>query len=127
MSVVSAEVAGDAGEGEDFEGYGMTVDVHRTQAALIPARLLRLALEVPWRNWPVVMDGAAAQALSNLERDLCAAELKVLRDYGMLREYAIIRPLSMACPPDAATMEKITGAVRLLMDCGLLAPVHDEQ
>jgi hypothetical protein len=65
------------------------------------------------------------KSLLELHDRICAAELNALRKSGLNRQYAIIRPLNMMNPPDPETMQKITNAIQVLDDLGLIAGPGD--
>jgi hypothetical protein len=67
------------------------------------------------------MDTAASSdALRDIDKRICAEELKALRKYGLPQQYLIISPVNLANPPAREIMEQVTSAIRALADAGLL-------
>jgi hypothetical protein len=103
-------------------GYGAEVDPDDIRSALEPTRKLRLALDVLWGELPGNIGSETTEkSLWELHDRICAAELSALRSFGLTRQYIIIRPLNMMKLPDSETMQKITSAIQVLDDLGLIA------
>jgi hypothetical protein len=106
--------------------YGADVDPDQIRSVLAPTRNLRLALDVLWGELPgSIGSDVTEKSLLELHDRICAAELSALRKSGLNRQYAIIRPLNMMKPPDQETMQKITSAIQVLDDLGLIAGPGD--
>jgi hypothetical protein len=102
--------------------YGTDIDPDHIRSALAPTRNLRLALDVLCGELPgSIGSDVTEESLLELHDRICAAELSALRASGINRQYIIIRPLNMIRPPDPETMQKITGAIQVLDDLGLIA------
>lgn len=106
--------------------YGTDVDADEVSAALEPARVLRLALNVLWDGLPDrVSRGPAREALEAVCRHLNEVEEAALRRSGLAGYYLIVRPVSLVSPPPPETMERIADAVSTLAGLGMLVGQHD--
>jgi hypothetical protein len=105
---------------------GTLVVLDDIQGALKDTRLLRLALEVLWNSLPPDMETDGTQeALWGIVQKIGEAELRALSASGLNRQYVIIKPLDMTKVPDPGTLRKISEAIRVLADCGLILPTSD--
>lgn len=107
--------------------HATEIEVDSIRSTLEPARKLRLALDVLWGELPgrIGSSDAIDKALLELHEKICAAELSALVDYGINRQYVIVRPINMLRPPDQETMEKIIGAIQVLDGLGMIAGPGD--
>jgi hypothetical protein len=116
-------------------GYGADAGTDEIRGALLPTYRLRLALEALWEGipgdtWPDGIEKPLWELhdkLRELHDKLCAAEVKALRDCGLIRQYLVIRPLNMRKPPDAATLHKIAEAIDTLAGLGLLVTAGPDE
>jgi hypothetical protein len=94
-------------------------DSERLGDALHLTRKIRFGLEVIWSEIDCLPDDiqateAVRKALQTISDWLKAAEEAELREALLTRNYAIIRPVSLAHPPSPASLSEITAAMLVL-------------
>jgi hypothetical protein len=94
-------------------------DSERLGDALHRTRKIRLSLEVMWSEIDLLPDDihatdAVRAALQTISDWLKAAEEGELRDALLTRNYAVIRPVSLACLPSPDSLSEITAAMQVL-------------
>lgn len=94
-------------------------DTEALGTALNTTRKIRLGLEVMWSEIDCLPDEIPAtddvrNALRTISDWLQQAEETGLRDALLTRNYAVIKPLSLACPPSPASLADITAAMHVL-------------
>ncbi len=87
--------------------------------ALHHTRKIRFSLEVMWSEIDFLPDKidatyAVRDALRTISDWLKAVEEGELRDALLTRNYAVIRPVSLACPPSPASLSEIRAAMQVL-------------
>jgi len=95
---------------DDSEAIGGAL--HRT-------RKIRFGLEVMWSEIDFLPDEISAtddvrNALRTISDWLEQAEEAELRSALLTRNYAVIKPVSLACPPSPASLADITAAMLVL-------------
>jgi hypothetical protein len=113
----------------ETEGYGTHVAVEKISAALGETRAMRLALEVMWEHITKDMEPEQPEGetyiLYELDERVRDMELDVLRKRGLAQEFLIIRPISPISPPPPEILQKITSAIRVLAELGMLVGQND--
>jgi hypothetical protein len=94
-------------------------DSEKLGNALNSTRKIRLSLEVMWSEIDFLPDnihatGAVRKALQTISDWLKTVETGELRDALLTRNYAVIRPVSLACPPPPASVAEIRAAMLVL-------------
>jgi hypothetical protein len=108
------------------QGYGAYVDTEDVSSPLESTRVLRLALNVLWSNMPPDMDTEPVHdALRSVHDRITEIETGALRRFGVAEHYLIIRPVSPVSPPPPEVMERVTAAVRTLIELGMVVGQHD--
>jgi hypothetical protein len=98
--------------------------------ALTSTRMIRLGLEAMWGavdSLPdgVTLDPGVRPALVTISDWLEKVEEAELRDTLVTRNYAVIRPVSLAHPPSAASLADITAAIGVLSGHALVIASDD--
>ena len=110
-------------------GYGVPVDIEAVSSSLDSTRLMRLALNVLWDGLDELPGETAtesvADALASVHDLINEAESADLRIFGEAEHYLIIRPISPVNPPPPEIMAKITAAVSVLAELGMLVGQND--
>jgi hypothetical protein len=89
-------------------------------------RATRLALDMLIGHLPAELaelgepTGPSA-ALLDLHDRLCREEMAELARTGSARHYLIIRPVNLVHPPSPGDMQRISAAIRVLAELGMLA------
>jgi hypothetical protein len=108
------------------QGYGAYVDTEEVSSPLESTRVQRLALNVLWSELPLAADtGPVQDALTTIHDAINEVETGELRMWGVAEHYLIIRPVSPVSPPPPETMERITAAIRTLIELGMVVGQHD--
>lgn len=99
--------------------------------ALHTTRKVRFALEVMESEMDFLPDGMTVdpgvrEALETISRWLDKTEEAELRDRLLTRNYAVIRPVSLANPPSAQSLADIKAAIGVLSGHALLIASDDD-
>jgi hypothetical protein len=108
----------------DDPGEELAMTLHTT-------RRIRFALEVMWSEVDFLPDGmtrdaAVREALVTITDWLDKAEEAELRERLVTRNYAVIRPVSLANPPSAQSLADIKAAISVLSGHKLLIASDDD-
>ena len=104
------------------QGHGADVDLDGIDSTLTPTRVARLALDALLGSLPNdLLTPATENALWDIHDQLCTKELADLRQWGINRQYLIIKPINPANLPTPKDMDKISTAIRTLASLGLIA------
>jgi hypothetical protein len=100
-------------------------DSEKIGDALHLTRKIRFSLEVMWSEIDFLPDeinatDAVRDALQTISDWLKTVEAGELRDALLTRNYAVIRPVSLACVPSSESLSEITAAIRVLRQHSLL-------
>ena len=102
------------------------MDTEDVSSPLESTRVLRLALSVLWDNLPSEMNTEVMHdTLMSIHDRITGIEIDALSMFGTAEHYLIIRPVSPVSPPSPEIMEKITAAVRTLIELGMVVGQHD--
>jgi hypothetical protein len=94
-------------------------DSEKLGDALHRTRKIRFSLEVMWSEIDYLPDeinatDAVRDALQTISDWLKTVETGELRDALLTRNYAVIRPVSLACPPSRDSLSEIRAAMLVL-------------
>jgi hypothetical protein len=94
-------------------------DSEKLGDALHRTRKIRFSLEVMWSEIDYLPDeinatDAVRDALQTISDWLKTVEAGELRDALLTRNYAVIRPVSLACPPSRDSLSEIRAAMLVL-------------
>jgi hypothetical protein len=94
-------------------------DSEKLGDALHRTRKIRFSLEVMWSEIDYLPDeinatDAVRDALQTISDGLKTVEAGELRDALLTRNYAVIRPVSLACPPSRDSLSEIRAAMLVL-------------